>query len=113
MPLLKDGKLRALAVTSLQRAPALPDVPALAETIPGYEAINLLGLIAPANLPAPVLAKLSSSMKTVLQDPAVIRRFDELGTEARFTTPQAFFEIMRTQADTWIPVIRKANLKLE
>ena len=113
LPLLKDGKLRALAVTSLQRAPALPDVPTLAETIPGYEAINLLGLIAPANLPAPVLAKLSSSMKTVLQDPAVIRRFDELGTEARFTTPQAFFEIMRTQAETWIPVIRKANLKLE
>ena len=113
LPLLKDGKLRALAVTSLQRAPALPDVPTLAETIPGYEAINLLGLIAPANLPAPVLAKLSASMKTVLQDQAVIRRFDELGTEARFTTPEAFFEIMRTQAETWIPVIRKANLKLE
>ena len=45
--------------------------------------------------------------------PTVIRRFDELGTEARFTTPEAFFELMRTQADTWIPVIRKANLKLE
>jgi tripartite-type tricarboxylate transporter receptor subunit TctC len=52
-------------------------------------------------------------MKKVLQDPAVIRRFDDLGTEARFTMPEAFFEIMRTQADTWIPVIRKANLKLE
>jgi tripartite-type tricarboxylate transporter receptor subunit TctC len=113
LPLIKDGKLRALAVTSLQRAPALSDVPTVAETIPGYEAINLLGLIAPAKLPAPVLAKLSSSMKTVLQDPTVIRRFDELGTEARFTTSEAFFEIMRTQADTWIPVIRKANLKLE
>ena len=113
LPLLKDGKLRALAVTSLQRAPALPDVPTVAETIPGYEAINLLGLIAPAKLPAPVLSKLSASMKTVLQDPTVVRRFDELGTEARFTTPEAFFEIMRTQADTWIPVIRKANLNLE
>ncbi|WP_428679017.1 Bug family tripartite tricarboxylate transporter substrate binding protein [Reyranella sp.] len=113
LPLLKDGKLRALAVTSLQRAPALPDVPTVAETIPGYEAINLLGLIAPAGLPEPVLAKLSVSMKIVLQDPAVIRRFDDLGTEARFTTPEAFSEIMRTQADTWIPVIRKANLKLE
>lgn len=113
LPLLKDGKLRALAVTSLQRAPSLPDVPTVAETIAGYEAINLLGLIAPAGLPVPILAKLSASMKKVLQDPAVIRRFDDLGTEARFTMPEAFFEIMRTQADTWIPVIRKANLKLE
>lgn len=113
LPFLKDGKLRALAVTSLQRASALPDVATVAETIPGYEAINLLGLIAPAKLPAPALAKLGASMKTVLQDPTVIRRFDELGTEARFTTSEAFFEIMRTQADTWIPVIRKANLKLE
>lgn len=113
LPLIRDGKLRALSVTSLQRAPALPDVPTVADTIAGYEAINLLGLIAPAGLPAPVLAKLSASMKIVLQDPAVIRRFDELGTEARFTTPEAFYEIMRTQADTWIPVIGKANLKLE
>jgi tripartite-type tricarboxylate transporter receptor subunit TctC len=91
----------------------LPNVPTVAETIAGYEAINLLGLIAPAGLPAPILAKLSTAMKTVLRDPAVIRRFDDLGTEARFTTPEAFFEIMRAQADTWIPVIRKANLKLE
>ncbi len=53
-------------------------------------------------------------MKTVLQDPTVIRRFDELGTEARFTTPEAFFEhSMRRRPSTWIPVIRKANLKLE
>ncbi len=58
LPLIRDGKLRALAVTSLQRAPALPDVPTVAETIPGYEAINLLGLVGPANLPAPVQAKI-------------------------------------------------------
>ncbi len=60
-----------------------------------------------------MIDRLSQAMKQVLGEPAVIKRFAELGTDARFTTPQAFFEIMRTQADTWIPVIRNANLKLE
>ena len=81
--------------------------------VAGYEAINLLGLIGPAGMPAPVIERLSMAMKKVLGDPKVVEKFVGLGTEARFTTPQAFFEIMRTQAETWIPVIRAANLKLE
>jgi tripartite-type tricarboxylate transporter receptor subunit TctC len=114
LPLINDGRLKALAVTSLERAPTLPNVPTVAESgVPGYEAINLLGLIAPAGTPAAVIDRLSGAMKQVLGNPAVIKRFADLGTEARFTAPQAFFEIMRTQADTWIPVIRKANIKLE
>ncbi|CAN5892852.1 tripartite tricarboxylate transporter substrate binding protein [soil metagenome] len=114
LPLIRDGRLRALAVTSLVRAPTLPDVPTVAQSgVADYEAINLLGLIAPAAVPAPVIDRLSQAMKQVLEDPKVVQRFAELGTEARFTTPQAFFEIMRRQADTWIPVIRVANIKLE
>lgn len=114
LPLVKDGRLTALAVTSLERAPSLPDVPTVAESgVPGYEAINLLGLIGPAGMPPPVVERLSAAMKTVLGDPKVVERFVGLGTEARFTNPQAFFEIMRSQAETWIPVIRAANLKLE
>lgn len=114
LPLINDGRLKALAVTSLERAPTLPNVPTIAESgVPGYEAINLLGLIVPAGTPAAVIERLSGAMKQVLGNPAVIKRFADLGTEARFTSPQAFFEIMRTQADTWIPVIRKANIKLE
>jgi tripartite-type tricarboxylate transporter receptor subunit TctC len=114
LPMVNDGRLRALAVTSLERAPALPDVPTIAESgVPGYEAINLLGLIGPANLPVPAMAKLSAAMKIVLTDPKVVAKFTDLGTEARFTTPDAFFQIMKTQADTWIPVIQKAQLKLE
>lgn len=114
LPMVNDKRLRPLAVTSLERATSLPNVPTIAESgVPGYEAINLLGLIGPANLPATVVDKLGAAMKTVLGDPKVIAKFAELGTDARFTTPQAFFDIMKTQADTWIPVIRAANLKLE
>lgn len=114
LPMINDGRLKPLAVTSLERAPALPNVPTIAESgVPAYEAINLLGLIGPANLPAPVMAKLSAAMKTVLSDPKVVAKFADLGTDARFTTPDAFFQIMKAQADTWIPVIQNAKLKLE
>lgn len=114
LPLVKDGRLRALAVTSLQRDRTLPDVPTVSESgVPDYEAINLLGLIAPSETPANVIDKLSRAMQQVLQDPKVVARFADLGTEARFTSPDAFRDIMARQADTWIPVIRAANLKLE
>jgi tripartite-type tricarboxylate transporter receptor subunit TctC len=114
LPLLSDGRLKALAVTSLERAATLRDVPTVAESgVPNYEAINLLGLIAPAATPAPIIDHLSKAMKQVLEDPTVIKRFADLGTEARFTSPSAFFEIMRLQAETWIPVIRAANIRLE
>jgi tripartite-type tricarboxylate transporter receptor subunit TctC len=114
LPMINDGRLKPLAVTSLERAPTLPNVSTISESgVPGYESINLLGLIAPANTPEPVIERLSTAMKTVLNDPKVVARFAALGTDARFTSAQAFFEIMRNQADTWIPVIRKANIKLE
>lgn len=114
LPMITDGRLKALAVTSLEPALTLSNVPTISESgVPGYEAINLLGLIGPAGMPVPVIEKLSAAMKTVLTDPKVVERFSKLGTEARFTTPSAFFEIMRAQAETWIPVIRKANIKLE
>ena len=114
LPMVQDGRLRALAVTSLERAPTLPDVPTIAESgVPGYEAINLLGLVAPAKTPAEILGQLNAAMKVVLRDPKVIERFADLGTEARSSTPEAFFEVMRGQAETWVPVIRRANIKLE
>jgi tripartite-type tricarboxylate transporter receptor subunit TctC len=113
LPMIRDGRLRALAVTSLMRSPALPDVPTVAETLPGFEAINLLGLAGPANLPDPVEGKISAAVKSLLEDPIVLRRFEGLGTEARFLLPEDFQALMRRQAELWATVIRKANLKLE
>ena len=113
LPLVRDGRLRALAVTSLMRSPALPDVPAISETIPGFEAINLLGLVGPANLPRPVVDTLSVAVKSLLEDPIVQRRFEGLGTEVRFTTPEDYRALLGRQAEQWAQVIRKANLKLE
>ena len=114
LPVLRSGKVRPLAVTSLQRAKLLPDVPTMAEAgFPGFEAVTLFGLIAPAKTPPDVIATLSKAMEKVLTDPAVIARFAEMGGDAKFSTPDGLRDALTKQAETWTPVICKANIKLE
>ena len=114
LPVLRSGKVRPLAVTYLQRAELLPDVPTMVELgFPGFEAVTLFGLIAPAKTPPDVIATLSKAMQEVLTDPAVVARFAEMGGDARFSTPDGLRDALVKQAETWTPVIRKANIKLE
>jgi tripartite-type tricarboxylate transporter receptor subunit TctC len=114
LPVLRSGKVRPLAVTYLQRSRLLPDVPTMAEAgFPGFEAVTLFGLIAPAKTPTDVIATLSKAMEKVLTDPAVIARFAEMGGDAKFSTPDGLREALAKQAATWTPVIQKANIKLE
>ena len=114
LPVLRSGKVRPLAVTYLQRAKLLPDVPTMAEAgYPGFEAVTLFGLIAPAKTPPDVIATLSKAMEKVLTDPAIIARFAEMGGDAKFSTPDGLRDALVKQAETWTPVIRKANIKLE
>lgn len=114
LPVLRSGKVRPLAVTYLQRSKLLPDVPTMAEAgYPGFEAVTLFGLIAPAKTPPDVIAILSKAMQTVLTDPAVVARFAEMGGDAKFSTPDGLRDALTKQAETWTPVIRKANIKLE
>jgi len=114
LPVLRSGKVRPLAVTYLQRSKLLPDVPTMVEAgFPGFEAVTLFGLIAPAKTPPDVIATLSKAMEKVLTDPAVIARFAEMGGDAKFSTPDGLRDALTRQAETWTPVIRKANIKLE
>jgi tripartite-type tricarboxylate transporter receptor subunit TctC len=114
LPVLRSGKVRPLAVTYLQRTKLLPDVPTMAEAgFPGFEAVTLFGLIAPAKTPPEVIATLSKAMEKVLTDPAVIARFAEMGGDAKYSTPDGLRAALTRQAETWTPVIRKANIKLE
>jgi tripartite-type tricarboxylate transporter receptor subunit TctC len=114
LPVLRSGKVRPLAVTYLQRSKLLPDVPTMAEAgFPGFEAVTLFGLIAPAKTPPEVIATLGKALEKVLTDPAVIARFAEMGGDAKFTTPDGLRDALAKQADTWTPVIKKANIKLE
>lgn len=114
LPMLRSGKVRPLAVTYLQRSKLLPDVPTMVEAgYPGFEAVTLFGLIAPARTPPDVIATLSKAMEKVLTDPAVVARFAEMGGDARYSTPEGLRDALTKQADTWTPVIKKANIKLE
>lgn len=114
LPVLRSGKVRPLAVTSLQRAALAPDVPTMVEAgFPGFEAITLFGLIAPARTPPEVVATLSAAMEKVLKDPAVVERFASMGGDAKFSTPDGLRAALVKQSEIWTPVIQKADVKLQ
>lgn len=86
LPAVKSGKLRALAVSSAKRTPFAPDLPTIAETVPGYEFIGWYSLVAPAQTPAPILDKLNAHLVQALKTPQIRERFEALGAEVRGTT---------------------------
>ena len=80
---------------------------------PGFEAVTLFGLIAPARTPPEVVAALSGAIEKILKDPTIVARFAEMGGDAKFSTPDGLRDALVKQAETWTPVIQKANIKLE
>lgn len=112
-PQIKGGKLRPLGVTSAKRATGLPDVPAIAETVPGYEAIQWYGLLAPANTPREAVAKLQSEIARILQNPEVKARLATDGADAVGSRPDEFAAYVRTEKDKWAKVVKSAGIKLE
>ncbi|MBI3045125.1 MAG: tripartite tricarboxylate transporter substrate binding protein [Betaproteobacteria bacterium] len=110
---VKTGKLRALGVTSKQRAPQVPDVPAVAETLPGFENLGWFGLVAPAGTPKAVLAKVHADVVRILQSADVKKRFDDIGMVPVGNTPAAFTKAMREESARWAKVIEQRKLKLK
>jgi tripartite-type tricarboxylate transporter receptor subunit TctC len=110
---IKAGKVRALGVTAPQRVPALPDVPAMAETVPGYEASVWYGIAAPRGTPPDVVAKLNQGVNAVLANPKLKERMQELGGDPMPMTPDAFGKLVADETQKWAKVIRGANIHLE
>ena len=110
---IKGGSLRALAVTSLQRAPQLPDVPPLAETVPGYEASALFGVGAPKKTPKEIITKLNAEINSILAEPAIKARLTELGGEPLIQTPEQFGKDIVAETEKWRKVVEGAGLKVE
>jgi tripartite-type tricarboxylate transporter receptor subunit TctC len=114
IPLLKDGKLRALAVTSAHRLSELPDVPTMAEAgITGAEAEFWTGLFAPKGTPKEVLSRLEIEVRTAMQDSEIRQRLRTLATEATSSTPAEFAERITTDLRTWSAVAKAANVAFE
>jgi tripartite-type tricarboxylate transporter receptor subunit TctC len=110
---VRAGTLKALAVTSRERASALPDVPTVAEMLPGFEAISWGGIVAPAGTPADVVARLSREMIEVGKRPDAQRRFSELGAHLRVSTPTEMDQVVRAQIDRWRGVIEKTGIQVD
>lgn len=111
---IKAGTLRALAVTTAERAPSFPDVPTIAESgIPGYETYTWNALFAPANTPQPVIARLNESANKALADPAVQKRMEEFSARIVGSTPEELGAHVKAELAKWTPVVRDANVQMD
>ncbi|PZQ03308.1 MAG: ABC transporter substrate-binding protein [Variovorax paradoxus] len=113
MPHVKGGKLRAIAVTSAQRSPAAPDLPTVAENLPGFDAIAWNGLLAPANTPREIVAKLSAELRTAMEQPEVRERFEAQGFAGAWTPPEAFAGFIHAEIDKWAKVVQVSGATVE
>jgi tripartite-type tricarboxylate transporter receptor subunit TctC len=113
MGYIRAGQLRVLAVTSATRVPALPDVPTVAESVPGYVAIASDGICAPANTPADIIDKLNGAVAAVLAEPAIKRRLEDLGGVEAPMSPAEFKKFIAAETEKWGKVIKFANIKAQ
>jgi tripartite-type tricarboxylate transporter receptor subunit TctC len=112
LPLVKAKRIRALAVTSAKRAEQMPDVPALAETMPGYEAGSWQGWFAPVGMPPAIIERLNAEANRVLRMPEVRERLSGLGMNVIGGTPEAFMAFFKADIAKWADVIKRSNVKL-
>jgi tripartite-type tricarboxylate transporter receptor subunit TctC len=110
---IRAGSLRALGVTTAERSAQLPDVPAIAETVPGYEASALFGMGAPKNTPKEIMEKLNSEINTILAEGEMKKRLVELGGEPLIQSPEAFGAQIKAETEKWRKVVEFAGLKVE
>jgi len=111
---VRDGRLKALAVASASRASVLPGVPTLDESgLRGYEASTFIGVLAPANTPKPVVAKLNAAMRKVMDTAAVREKFLGLGAEPGSSSPEEFRKLIADELAKWRDVAKKAGLKFD
>ena len=110
---IRTGKVRTLGVTGAKRVAAIPDVPTIGETVPGYEVSIWYGMAAPRGTPPEIVEKLNQAVNAVLADPKLQARLAELGGEPMPMTPAEFGKLVAEETEKWAKVIRAANIKVE
>jgi tripartite-type tricarboxylate transporter receptor subunit TctC len=110
---VRDGKLRALAVTSTARVDALPDVPSMGEFVPSYESEGWFGIVAPKATPAGIIDKLNEEINAVVADPQMKRQLVDLGVPPMSMTPPEFGKLITDHTERWAKVIKFANIKAD
>jgi len=111
LPHVKSGKLVALAVTTPKRAEFDPNLPAVAEFVPGFEAVAWHGFLAPAGTPDDIIRKLSDEIRAFMTKPETIKKFQEMGVTPVATSPTEFADFIKAQTEQWKQVIEAGNIK--
>jgi tripartite-type tricarboxylate transporter receptor subunit TctC len=110
---VKAGSLRALAVTTRERVALVPELPAIAETVPGFDVSSWFGFFVPTGTPAEIIARLNADTNAALAHPSVKPRFDALGATPKGTTPGELAAFLKSEIDKWGPVIREARIRID
>src|SRR5262245_545192 len=110
---VRAGKLRGLAVTTPKRLAALPDIPAVAEALPGFEVVGWYGVLGPANLPQPIVQRLHGELVKALNQPDVRGRIEADGSEPVGSSPDEFRRFLQADMDKWAKVVKESGAKLE
>ena len=113
LPLAREGKIRAIAQTTAKRSAAAPDVPTVAESLPGFEAITWFAMFAPANTPKPVIDRLNAEVLRVFKLPDVAERMKTLGLEAVLSSPDELAKYQATEIVKWAKVVKESGAKAE
>ena len=112
-PHIKSGRVKALAVTGAKRSALFPDLPTIAETLPGYSASGWYGLLAPAATPKPVIARLHSEAVKALRAPDVIDKLSSQGAEPVANSPEEFTAFVRSEIEKWAKLVKAANMRTD
>ncbi len=110
---VRGGSVRALAVTSAQRSPVLPDIPSIAEAVPGYEASAWFGAAAPKGMPPAVIARLNREFNAALADPEMQKKLADLGGVPIPGTPEQFWALHRAETEKWAKIVKFSGAKVE
>ena len=111
LPVLRAGRVAALGTTAKERLAQTPDIPAISETIPGFEAMQWHGIVAPSRTPPEVVAKLAEATNAALVNPEVLARLADEGAQPTPMSPDAFRGFVATELDRWGAVARRNNLR--
>ena len=113
LPLAREGKIRAIAVSTAQRLPGAPEVPTVAETFPGFEATSWLGFVAPVATPAPIRARLSALIAAAAREPEVVRRITDSAAFPVGSTAEEFAAFLQKEKTRWEPAVRASGATID
>ena len=113
LPHVRAGKLRPLAVLGTVRSPALPDVPAVAESVPGFEVSNWIGLFGPAGMPPAIVERLNAEVQKIMRSPEIQKRLETEGAKFIPMTPEQFAMFQKAELSKWAKTIKDANIKID